>query len=106
YGSISVDMAAPGVSIFTTTINSEYTTISGTSCSSARVAGVAALLHSLNPNLGSAQIKEILEETSATAIDLLGKLRRPARLDLAASVEESRRYPQIAWKRGDGAEAH
>lgn len=101
FGELSVDMAAPGVSIFTTAKESGYTSLSGTSCSSARVCGAAILLHSLNPNLGSLQLKSILIDQSAVAVDLLGKLKHPGRLDMAASVEEARRYPLIAWAGGD-----
>lgn len=101
YGQVSVDMAAPGVSVFTTTKASGYTSLSGTSCSSARVCGAAILLHSLNSNLGSLQLKSILIDQSAVAVDLLGKLKHPARLDMAAAVEEARRYPLVAWTGGE-----
>jgi len=46
-------------------INKRYTKyFGGTSCSTALVAGAAALVRSANPDLTSAQVKKILEETA------------------------------------------
>lgn len=56
-----VDLAAPGLSILTTSPNGTYQEVSGTSFSAPLVAGTAALMLSHNPNLTPAQIDTILK---------------------------------------------
>lgn len=69
FGKKSVDLFAPGHKMKTTqSIDNGYFTLSGTSLSSALVAGSAALLKSYFPNLSAQEIKEILME-SGTKID-------------------------------------
>ena len=60
YGSLSVDLFAPGKSIISTIPNDGYDTYSGTSMSSPLVAGVAALLLSIDPSLSTAQIRNAI----------------------------------------------
>src|SRR5205823_3006846 len=55
-----VDLSAPGVSVYTTTMGGGYGTFSGTSASSPLTAGVAALMLSLNTSLTPAQLHDIL----------------------------------------------
>lgn len=62
-----VDLAAPGVSIYSTTSAGSYANWSGTSFSSPVTAGVVALMMSANSKLGSADIERILK---STAVDL------------------------------------
>lgn len=59
-----VDIAAPGVSIWTTDRNGGYRTASGTSFSSPIAAGVAALMMSANPSLSSLEIESLLFSTA------------------------------------------
>ena len=59
-----VDVAAPGVSIYTTTRGGGYGAPSGTSVSSPIVAGVAALMWSVNPTLTPNQVESILKTSS------------------------------------------
>lgn len=71
-----VDLAAPGVSIYSTYKNKTYATLSGTSMAAPHVAGAAALL--LNTPVGSADLNgngtwdpsEVLARLQATATDL------------------------------------
>lgn len=65
YGTV-LDLVAPGQSVTTTTTNSDYTSgISGTSFACPIVAGVAALVLSINPDLTQKQVADILESTAA-----------------------------------------
>jgi subtilisin family serine protease len=59
-----VDIAAPGVSIYTTSNGGSYSARSGTSFSSPVAAGVGALIMSANPSLANAQVLDILLRNS------------------------------------------
>lgn len=61
----ALDVAAPGVFIPTTTYTGGYTlTFNGTSSACPHVAGVAALVLSVNPNLTGQQVRNIIESTA------------------------------------------
>lgn len=62
-----VDLAAPGTGIWTTVAGGGYGIAAGTSISSPIVAGVVALMWSVNPDLSPDEIVLLLEET---AVDL------------------------------------
>jgi hypothetical protein len=62
-----VDLAAPGVGIWTTTVGGGYSAVSGTSFSSPLTAGVLALMISANPTLSPSTLVSLLE---STAVDL------------------------------------
>ncbi len=64
YGTTNVDVAAPGSSIRSTISGGGYASFNGTSMASPHVAGIAALMRSLEPNVSTADIKRILIETS------------------------------------------
>jgi hypothetical protein len=63
YGSW-VDVAAPGQAIFSTWYDDGYTTNSGTSMSCPLVAGVAALLRTMNPDMSSDEFEDKMRHTS------------------------------------------
>lgn len=62
-----IDLSAPGVSIYTTFKGGGYGASSGTSFSAPIVAGVIALIFSVNPSLAPSKVEQILEDT---AVDL------------------------------------
>ncbi|GIW87987.1 MAG: hypothetical protein KatS3mg108_2311 [Isosphaeraceae bacterium] len=63
YGALSVDLAAPGVSIVSTTPDNTYRSLSGTSMATPHVAGTVGLMLARNPSLSADQLKAILLET-------------------------------------------
>jgi len=63
YGKKSVQVAAPGVSIYSTTPNNNYEFRKGTSMATPHVSGLAALLKAADPSLSAAEIKNIIMET-------------------------------------------
>lgn len=82
-----VDLAAPGVAIWSTTSDGDYRAVSGTSFASPMAAGVAALVWSTQPALRPATVERILRET---ALDLGDPGRDDAygagRIDAASAV--------------------
>lgn len=60
YGKKSVDVFAPGMAIKSTTPDSKYESLSGTSMAAPVVSGVAALIRSHYPHLTAFQVKEII----------------------------------------------
>jgi subtilisin family serine protease len=59
-----VDIYAPGVDIYSTSVNNGYSTGSGTSASAPIVSGIAALLWGIDPNLTTTEVKDIIVRTS------------------------------------------
>ncbi len=59
-----VDVAAPGVSIYSTWKNGGYNWLSGTSMATPYVAGLAALIWSLDPSLTRDQVRAIIQSTA------------------------------------------
>lgn len=59
-----ISVVAPGVNIDTSYLGGTLTSFSGTSAATPQVAGLAALLRSINPNLTNVQVREIIEHTA------------------------------------------
>ena len=70
YGKNNVDVFAPGVAIYSTSPGNEYSSVDGTSFASPLTAGVAALVMSYYPELSSAQVSEIIMESSVKFLEL------------------------------------
>jgi cell wall-associated protease len=64
FGKKTVDIFAPGVEIYSTTPNNGYENLQGTSFSAPIASGVAALVWSYFPDLTTAQVKNILSQSS------------------------------------------
>jgi lambda repressor-like predicted transcriptional regulator len=60
----TLELMAPGVSIYSTTMSNSYGTKSGTSQATPHVAGVAALMLSKDPSLTNVEIRGILQDTA------------------------------------------
>ncbi|MFP3984790.1 MAG: S8 family serine peptidase [Candidatus Bathyarchaeia archaeon] len=60
----TVELAAPGVSIYSTWKDNNYATISGTSMACPHVSGVAALIRYKNSSLTNKEVRSILQNTA------------------------------------------
>lgn len=87
YGVRTVDVAAPGVQILTTSRDGGYEYIDGTSFSSPIVAGVVALLKSYKPNASAVEIREALINGSDQIAALQGRIESGGRINIARSIE-------------------
>lgn len=74
YGATTVDLAAPGKDILSTTPNNTYQKLQGTSMATPHVAGVAGLVFSQFPGWTHIQVKERLLNTVDVSPSLQGKL--------------------------------
>lgn len=86
YGPNTVDLAAPGVSIYSTLRNGAYGYLSGGSMAAAQVSGAAALILSAQPSLSVTQLKERILDNVQTLPALAGKVRTGGRLDVARAL--------------------
>ncbi|MCW3491152.1 S8 family serine peptidase [Dethiobacter alkaliphilus] len=86
----AVELAAPGVDVLSASTMNRYAYANGTSMASSHVAGVAALVLAINPNLSNVEIRSILQET-AQDLGLSSTLQGHGlvRADLAVALSES-----------------
>jgi len=87
YGQNTVDLAAPGVNIYSTKKDSTYQFMSGTSMATPFVSGVAALVKSVNPKLTNVQIKNIILNNVDVLPLLSEKVNTSGRLNAYKAVK-------------------
>lgn len=81
YGKQTVDIAAPGSKIYSTTPNGQYAFKSGTSMATPHVSGVAALIMSAYPELPVSDVKAAILEGGVELPELKDKVATGKRLD-------------------------
>ena len=86
YGAKSVFIAAPGKEILSTWLNGEFREASGTSMATPEVAGVAALVLSVNPKMTVKELYERLGNSVDKLDSLKGKVVTGGRLNAAKAV--------------------
>ena len=86
YGEKTVDIAAPGAYILSTTTNNGYSYMTGTSMSAPFVSGAAALIYSHYEDITLANVKEILLSSSAELEALEGAVHTGGMLDLGSAL--------------------
>lgn len=86
YGARSVDVAAPGQNILSSTPGGNYESWSGTSMAAPFVAGAAALVTGQNPALTPIEIKDRIKRTSSPLLALRNKISSGGTLNLLNTV--------------------
>ena len=86
YGAKNVHVAAPGKEILSTWLDGAYEEHSGTSMATPFVAGVAALVLSVEPNLTVKELRERLFNTVDKLDSLQGKVSTGGRVNAARAV--------------------
>jgi len=81
YGANTVDIAAPGSSIYSTKNGSSYQYLSGTSMATPLVSGVLATMFALRPDLSYSQIKSALLQNVDIINSMKGKIVSNGRIN-------------------------
>ena len=89
YGPISVDLAAPGVGIFSTFPGDGYDTLSGTSMATPHVSGVVGLIKAASPSATDFEIKNRILASVDFVPDLAGMVLTNGRLNAYKAVVSS-----------------
>src|SRR5947207_1672459 len=87
FGTRTVLLGAPGVSILSTTPNNTYSFFSGTSMATPHVTGAAALLCAANPSLSVNQLRALLSFNGDVVSALQGKSLSGRRLNVFQSLQ-------------------
>ena len=91
YGATTVDIAAPGSSIYSTLpgtmMGGDYGSLSGTSMAAPHVTGAVALYAAENPDASAAEIRAALLSSAAATPSLSGKVATGGRLDIGALMD-------------------
>ncbi len=93
YGATTVDLAAPGVGIYSLQPGGGIRTLNGTSMASPHVAGVAALLKAVRPDAGPLQLKQWILNGATPHANLTGKVCTGGRLNAV----EPLRLATMSW---------
>lgn len=86
YGAVSVDIAAPGTDIISTSAEGKYAYMTGTSMAAPFVTAAAAMVYSSNASLTTADTKNILLSTVKYDSALKGKVLTGGILDCGSAV--------------------
>ncbi len=101
YGATTVDLGAPGVSIYSTTRNGGYASYSGTSMATPHVSGVVGLMAAYNPSATIAEIKAAIFDSVDPIAALSGLTVTGGRLNAYEALQligggEDTRGPTVA----------
>ena len=86
YGATTVDVGAPGVSIYSTLPSNSYGSFSGTSMAAPHVAGVIGLLNAAKPGISVTEVTDAILGTVDTVQSLQGKTVSGGRVNAAAAL--------------------
>ncbi|MCV2885052.1 S8 family serine peptidase [Aestuariibacter sp. AA17] len=97
YGLTSVDMAAPGSAILSTTPNNGYASFSGTSMATPHVTGAAALTWSVNPDLTALEMKALLMASGDDNAVMQGRTVSGKRLNVNQALIDADPTPSFKF---------
>jgi subtilisin family serine protease len=86
WGATTVDVAAPGVSIYSTLPGNSYGSYSGTSMATPHVTGIVALMAAANPAATVAEIRDAMIATAVPVSALAGKVAAGGLVNARAAV--------------------
>jgi subtilisin family serine protease len=86
YGALTVDVAAPGVDIYSTKTDNSYSLASGTSMAAPHVSGLAALIWSQNLGFMYSEVKGFIFYGVDVLDPLAGKILKAGRINANASI--------------------
>jgi subtilisin family serine protease len=86
FGAHTVDLAAPGVSIYSTLREGKYGYLSGGSMAAAQVSGAAALILSVAPSLSPPALKQDILDNVDPLFSLSGVVASGGRLDVCKAL--------------------
>ncbi len=102
YGS-GIQVAAPGVDILTTTPESTYGYVSGTSAAAANVTGVAALVKSYLPNSTITDIQSRIKNNVTSCAALQGKVSTGGRVNAYGALTNTKLQADSYMPEGSGS---
>lgn len=103
YGSVSVDIGAPGTDIISTSVNNQYAYMTGTSMSAPFVTAAAALVYSASDSITLADTKNIIISTAKQLNALKGRVATSGIVDCGAAVAYAvtgNAYPENEYSNG------
>jgi|GEM_PF-3430002 len=86
YGAVSVDLAAPGVQVYSTMLASNYGYLNGTSMATPHVTGVAGLIMSRVPSWTWQQVRDQILSTAIPSVFLTGRMVTGGWINAQAAV--------------------
>ncbi|MBI2982132.1 MAG: S8 family serine peptidase [Deltaproteobacteria bacterium] len=105
FGKEKVTVATLGEKIPSTSLDDGYATLTGTSASAAIVSGVGALLISINPDLTSSEIREILIESSDPLDSLDQVISGGGKINASAALTVAREKAKTGDSQTEGGGA-
>lgn len=87
FGASTVDLAAPGVDLLTTSAGGGYELFNGTSAAAPVVTGAVALLKSIQPNASAVQLRAAIIESVDILPALQGRVVSGGRLNLLRAMQ-------------------
>lgn len=103
YGAASVDLAAPGSYILSTTPGNTYSYMTGTSMAAPMVSAAAAMVYSYFDNITLADVKTVLLSSACPLDGLSGKTVTGGMLDLAAALSYDGGLSGAEWTKTEAA---
>ncbi|MFO1490415.1 MAG: S8 family serine peptidase [Kiritimatiellia bacterium] len=89
YGATTVDIGAPGASIYSTYPGGSYAYMSGTSMATPHVSGACALLKAARPDYTGAQLRSAILASAEPIASLTGKCVTGGRLNVRIAMEQA-----------------